>query len=79
MPPSQYADLHIRLVGGINPHMALPVVLDVGTNNEELLNDDLYVVCLDLCRVMPIHVLITLKGWPHKRVRGEEYNQFVDR
>ncbi|CAK5264346.1 unnamed protein product [Mycena citricolor] len=49
------------LIGGINPACALPVVLDVGTDNEQLLNDPLYV------------------GWPHKRVRGEEYDKFIDK
>jgi len=28
--------------GGLAPHRVLPVVLDVGTNNEELLNDKYY-------------------------------------
>ncbi|KAJ7204368.1 hypothetical protein GGX14DRAFT_460197 [Mycena pura] len=49
------------LIGGVDPSQSLPVVLDVGTNNETLLNDKLYV------------------GWPHKRVRGEEYDKFVDK
>ncbi|KAI0652692.1 hypothetical protein C8Q79DRAFT_938941 [Trametes meyenii] len=49
------------LLAGVDPARALSVTLDVGTDNEELLNDRLYV------------------GWPHKRVRGEEYDQFVDK
>ncbi|KAF5351433.1 hypothetical protein D9758_013498 [Tetrapyrgos nigripes] len=47
--------------GQSNPSKALAVTLDVGTDNEELLNDPLYV------------------GWPHKRVRGKEYDDFVDK
>ncbi|KAH8836027.1 hypothetical protein DL96DRAFT_1454568 [Flagelloscypha sp. PMI_526] len=49
------------LVGGIDPSRTLPVMLDVGTDNEDLLNDELYV------------------GWPQKRVRGEEYDKFIDK
>ncbi|KAJ7589511.1 hypothetical protein C8J56DRAFT_938774 [Mycena floridula] len=49
------------LIGGIDPSKALAVTLDVGTNNEELLKDPLYV------------------GWPHERIRGEEYDKFVDK
>lgn len=30
------------LFGGIHPARTLPIILDVGTNNEELINDDLY-------------------------------------
>ncbi|KAH8905719.1 malic enzyme [Coniochaeta sp. PMI_546] len=48
------------LCAGIHPNRVLPVVLDCGTDNEELLNDPLYL------------------GLKHKRVRGEEYDRFVD-
>ncbi|KAJ6609338.1 hypothetical protein B0H10DRAFT_2064422 [Mycena sp. CBHHK59/15] len=49
------------LIGGIDPSQSLSVVLDVGTDNEALLNDHLYV------------------GWPHKRVRGDDYDKFIDK
>lgn len=32
----------MTICGGIHPNRVLPVVLDCGTNNEELLKDDLY-------------------------------------
>ncbi|MCK4869585.1 MAG: NAD-dependent malic enzyme [Gammaproteobacteria bacterium] len=47
-------------VGGINPHRVLPMVLDVGTDNEEQLNDPNYL------------------GWRHKRLRGQEYDDFIE-
>ncbi|CAK8054558.1 malolactic enzyme [Eupransor demetentiae] len=46
---------------GINPENVLPVVLDVGTNRESLLQDPMYL------------------GNKHKRVRGDEYDAFVDK
>ena len=46
---------------GIPPDKTLPILLDVGTDNEERLNDPLYL------------------GVRHRRIRGGEYQQFVDR
>jgi malate dehydrogenase (oxaloacetate-decarboxylating) len=47
-------------LGGIRPEYCLPVLLDVGTDNEERLNSPIYI------------------GWRNHRVRGEEYDAFVD-
>lgn len=47
--------------GGVDPHHTLPAMIDVGTDNLDLLNDPLYL------------------GWRQKRIRGEEYQDFVDR
>lgn len=45
---------------GIHPKGTLPIFLDTGTDNEERLNDPLYI------------------GWRHQRLRGQEYNDFID-
>jgi malate dehydrogenase (oxaloacetate-decarboxylating) len=45
---------------GIRPEQTLPVLLDLGTNDQDRLADPLYI------------------GWRHERVRGEEYDEFVE-
>jgi len=47
-------------LGGIHHANCLPVLLDVGTDNEERLRNPLYI------------------GWCHKRVRGQEYDDFIE-
>ncbi len=68
------------LIGGVDPANTLSVTLDVGTDNEDLLNDRLYVVCLPIeASHQPCLIDCATQGWPHKRVRGPEYDDFVDK
>ncbi len=48
------------VAAGVPPQLCLPVCLDVGTDNQQLLADPSYY------------------GARHKRLRGREYDQFVD-
>ena len=47
-------------IGGIRSEYCMPVMLDVGTDNEERLKSPIYI------------------GWRHNRVRGAEYDDFLD-
>ena len=47
-------------LGGIHPDHCLPILLDVGTDNEDRLKAPIYI------------------GWRHHRVRGQEYDDFVE-
>ncbi len=48
-------------LAGIHPLSCLPVFLDVGTDNQERIDNPLYL------------------GWKNPRIRGAEYDAFVDR
>ena len=48
------------LCAGIHPATTLPVLLDVGTDNQGVAERSLYL------------------GWRHERIRGAEYDQFIE-
>lgn len=61
-----------------SPASALAVTLDVGTNNDDLLKDELYLVCL--CSMIDEGRYADLsQGYQEKRIRGEKYDRFVDK
>ena len=68
-----------RLIGGMDPSRSLCVALDVGTNNTDLLNDPLYVVCSSLFSRVLFSLNIYSKGWPEKRITGEAYDNFIEK
>ncbi len=55
------AKLIVYTLCGLDPYKAAPIMLDVGTDNQTLLNDPMYL------------------GWRHKRIRGEQYDEFMDK
>ena len=61
-----------------SPSKALAVALDVGTNNEELLNDDLYIVSL-VRRIASSAEGAACQGYKKRRLRGQQYDDFVDK
>ena len=68
------------LIGRMDPSRSLAVALDVGTNNEKLLNDPLYVVSIfSSQRNHPTNPCWKRQGWSEKRVRGEAYDKFIDK
>ena len=70
--------------GGIPPHRVMPVVLDVGTNNEKLLKDPFYLgVRKRRVRGEPFFELVdefmsAVRGrWPHVLVQFEDFSSDV--
>ncbi|MDA8693157.1 NAD-dependent malic enzyme [Saprospiraceae bacterium] len=65
---------------GIQPHQCLPVLLDVGTNNEELLNDVLYLGYPhkrlgqgEYCGLVDEFVTAVQEKYPHALIQFEDF------
>ena len=68
--------------GGISPENTLPIMLDVGTNNEELLDDPLYLgwhqkridqVAYD--EFLDLFIKAVKRRWPEVLLQFEDFNQ----
>jgi len=67
--------------GGIAPHRVLPIVLDVGTDNEELLNDDFYIGVQEprlkgkaYFQLVNEFMLAVRNRWPNVLVQFEDFS-----
>jgi malate dehydrogenase (oxaloacetate-decarboxylating)(NADP+) len=73
--------LVLYVVGaGLHPDRTLPILLDVGTNNEELLNDPLYLGCThkrvpmeEFFEIVEEFVQAATKRWPNVLIQWEDF------
>ena len=70
------------LFGGIHPSRTLPIILDVGTNNHELLSDPNYLGCKheridgdDYYDFIDKFVLAVKKRWPNVLLQWEDFKK----
>ena len=68
--------------GGISPAYTLPVMLDVGTNNEKLLNDPMYMGArhkrigqAEYDEFLDIFIKAVRRRWPHVLLQFEDFAQ----
>lgn len=68
--------------GGISPAYTLPVMLDVGTNNEKLLNDPMYMGArhkrigqVEYDEFLDLFISAVKRRWPHVLLQFEDFAQ----
>ncbi len=68
--------------GGISPAYTLPVMLDVGTNNEKLLNDPMYMGARhprigqeDYDEFIDMFIKAVMRRWPEAMIQFEDFAQ----